>query len=263
MAEPRVLTLDIENGPNLAYVWGLWDQNIAPVQLADDSTILCFAAKWLNEKKTIFSSIAQDKPENMIKHAWDLLDEADVVVGWNQKGHDIKHLNREFLEYGYGPPSYYANLDLLTLVRSKFKFPSNKLEYVANKLGVGQKMKNSGFELWLRCMAGTLTPNTEVDIDAWKEMEKYNRQDVKVTEGAYLKVRGWDTSSFNMATFVGEDVCRVCAGRHLERRGFKAKGASIYQQYRCMDCQAWSTSKSPVKNDDDGNELYRPTLKAI
>jgi DNA polymerase elongation subunit (family B) len=258
MPEPKILTIDIETAPNLAYVWGLWDQNVALNQLVQESTILCFAAKWLNEKKTNFYSLPKDGPEGMIEAAYELLDQADVVVGFNHRSFDIKHLNREFILSDRYAPSYYANIDLLTIARSKFKFASNKLEHIAAQLQVGKKMKNSGFELWLGCMAGTIIPNTELNPIAWAEMEKYNRQDVKVTEAAYLKMRNWDTSNVHLGVFAGNaDACRVCAGRNLEKRGFKAKGSSVYQQYQCRDCGAWSRAASAIKSDE------KPTTRAL
>lgn len=257
MTEAKILTIDIETAPNLAYVWGLWDQNVALSQLVQESTVLCFAAKWLHKKKIEFYSLPKDGAEGMIDAAHELLDEADVVVGWNHKSFDVKHLNREFILSDKYSPSHYANIDLLTIARSKFKFASNKLEHVADQLGVGQKMKNSGFELWLGCMAGTIIPDTDLNPAAWLEMEKYNRQDVKVTEAAYLKMRNWDTSNVHLGSFTGnQDACRVCAGSNLEKRGVKAKGASIFQQYQCRDCGAWSRGAKAIGET-------KPTTRAL
>jgi len=60
-----------------------------------------------------------------------LMDEADVVCGWNSTTFDHKHIKREFLEAGMLPPSPTKDLDLMRVVKSQFRFPSNKLDYVA------------------------------------------------------------------------------------------------------------------------------------
>ena len=46
----RVLLYDIETVPNLAYVWGKWEQNV--IRFESEWHMLCFAYKWLGEKKT-------------------------------------------------------------------------------------------------------------------------------------------------------------------------------------------------------------------
>ncbi len=36
--------------------------------------------------------------------------------------------------------------------RSKFRFVSNKLDYIAQRLGLGKKTAHEGHELWLKVM---------------------------------------------------------------------------------------------------------------
>ncbi|NIV35232.1 MAG: hypothetical protein GWN58_38990, partial [Anaerolineae bacterium] len=50
--------------------------------------------------------------EGMLEGAWELLDEADAVVHYNGKKFDIPTLNREFVKYGFTPPSPYKQIDL-------------------------------------------------------------------------------------------------------------------------------------------------------
>ena len=61
--------------------------------------------------------------------------------------------------------------------------PSNKLDYVAQKLEVGAKVKHSGFKLWIDCMAG--------DDKAWKEMKKYQVHDVNLLIDLYEILLPW------------------------------------------------------------------------
>jgi len=51
------------------------------------------------------------------------------------------------------------------------------------KIKVGAKVKHSGFELWIKCMAG--------DAKAWKEMKEYQIQDVNLLIDLYEKLRPW------------------------------------------------------------------------
>jgi RNase_H superfamily len=225
----RTLVLDIETSPNLAYVWGLWQQNVAISQIASSTEVICFAAKWHGEKKVYFSRDMQD--------AFDMLHEADAVVTWNGDKFDIPHLNREFITRGMGLPSPYKSIDLLKTSRFKFKFPSNKLDYVAQALGVGAKLHHTGFQLWLDVMAD--------DEKAWRLMERYNKQDVRITERVYDRMLPWIPSLPHPGLFDGGD-CPACGSDHSERRGYAYTAVSTFQRFHCLDCGRWYRSTKRV-----------------
>lgn len=229
---PKILFLDIENTPCLGYIWGIWQQNVSLNQLLDVSETLCFAAKWQNSKDVSFSSLQTHTKEDMLKHIHSLLDEADIVVTYNGKRHDIPHLNRGFVEVGLTPPSPYKQVDLLETTKRQFKFPSNKLEYVVEAFSVGKKMKNSGFELWLGCMRN--------DEDSWKEMKKYNIQDIKILESLYAKVLPWIKNHPNLSMHHSSAlVCPHCASEKVQKRGVSITKTSRYQRYQCNGCGTW------------------------
>ena len=54
--EPKILLYDIETAPIQAYVWGLWDNNVALNQIETDWYILSWSAKWLGtpENETMY-----------------------------------------------------------------------------------------------------------------------------------------------------------------------------------------------------------------
>lgn len=183
----KTLFLDIETTPMQVYAWGLWDQNISIDQIIKSTEMLCFGARWLGEKKVIFKSVHHDGKEAMLEELHKLMDEADVLVGWNSAAFDHKHINREFLEAGMAPPSPVKDLDLMSITKANFLFPSNKLDYVAQKLEVGAKVKHSGFKLWLDCMAG--------NKKAWKEMKEYQIQDVNLLIDLYDILLPWFVTS--------------------------------------------------------------------
>ena len=235
--EFKLLVLDIETAPNLGYVWGLWDQNVAPVQVQEWSSVICFAAKWYGKSKVMFHSDFHDGHDAMIERAWQLLDQCDAVIHYNGKAFDIKHLNREFIKADLGPPSPFKDIDLLTVARSRFKFPSNKLDAVSRELGVGSKVKHEGFELWLACMAN--------DAAAWGRMKKYNVGDIKITEAVYEVFRPWIRNHPNVGLWTGEsDACRVCNSVNMHRRGHYRTNTGVYYKYQCQTCKAYSRSKN-------------------
>ena len=237
----KILFLDLETSPNLAYVWGLWDQNISLGQIVDSTEVICFGARWYGQRKVQFSSIHHDGKVEMLKAIHELLDEADAVVGWNSAGFDVKHLYREFIENGLLPPSPHKDIDLLRTSRQRFKFPSNKLDYVAQKLGIGAKVKHSGFELWVKCMAG--------DEKAWREMKKYQIQDVNILIGLYEKFLPWIKNHPNRGLHDGKpEACISCASSNLHSRGTERTGAAEYRRYQCKDCGKWQRGSKSVQS---------------
>lgn len=188
----KILMLDIETTPIKAYVWGLWDQNVSIDQIIEPTEMLCFGARWLGQKKVIFKSAHHDGKKAMLEELHRLMDEADVLVGWNSAAFDHKHINREFLENGMQPPSPVKDLDLMSVTKANFQFPSNKLDYVAQRLGVGAKVKHSGFSLWIRCMEG--------DEKAWREMKKYQIQDVNLLIDLYYELLPWFVGKGNVTS---------------------------------------------------------------
>lgn len=227
----RTLLLDIETAPHLVYAWGLFDQNININQIVEPARMLCFSAKWLDEKEVMFFS-EWDDGEDMIHAAHRLLDEADVVVHYNGKRFDIPHLNREFVLYSLGPPSPYAQIDLYQTVKSRFRFASGKLDHVAQELGVGAKAHHEGVDLWLKTMAG--------DEKAQKRMERYNKQDTKLLQGLYYALQPWIVGHPNTRLYDG-GACPVCSApaSKLQRRGFAYTATGRFQRYHCQVCGAW------------------------
>jgi hypothetical protein len=171
--------------------------------------------------------------EVMIREMWELLDEADMVVHYNGTAFDMKHLNREFLRYNLGPPSHYHQIDLLKTVRKQFKFPSNKLNYVSQALGLGKKTPHTGFQLWLDCM-----DNKAV---AWQTMERYNKKDVKLLRSLYHKLLPWIHNHPNLGMWVTEPaspVCPNCASTNVHKKGTQHNTKTCsYTRYKCNSCK--------------------------
>ena len=234
----KILLLDIETSPNTAHVWGLWQQNVGLKQLLESSYVLCWAAKWLGEKEIMFDSVHQSREKTMLKKIHALVNEADAVIHYNGTKFDMPTLNKEFLLQGFNPPAPYKQIDLLRTMRSNFRFPSNKLDYVAQRLGLGSKTSHEGHELWVKCMAG--------DENAWKTMEKYNKQDVVLLEQVYNRVLPWIKHHPNRNLFSAEAVCPTCGSSALQKRGTAVTTTVRYQRYQCKDCGTWSQSSGSL-----------------
>jgi len=238
----KILAWDIELTPMTVYSWSLWPNFIPIQQIEKPQQVMCFGARWYGQSKVHFKSVYHQDKQTMLDSIHALLDEADAVLSWNGAGFDTKHINREFIEAGMAPPSPYIEIDLMRVAKRKFKFASNKLDWVSQMLGVGQKVQHEGFQLWLDCM--------DNKPSAWKKMKEYQLQDVNLLIDLYEKLRPWIDNHPNVNTAVddGIDRCVACGSQHVVIAGTRVTGTGKYRRYQCQDCGKWMRGKTMIAN---------------
>jgi hypothetical protein len=230
----KILLLDIETSPYLAEVFDLRNVNIRAEQILRHSETICFAASWYHRKGIEFRSIYHDGKDAMVKRAWDLLDQADVVVHYYGTRFDIPKLNQEFLLAGLPPPSPYQQLDLYKTVK-RFGFSHSSLGNALVRLGLTPKVKHEGQALWRGCLA--MVPG------AWRKMRRYNKGDVIALRELYDRLGPWILGHPNAALYRGANfACSRCGSGSLQKRGFSYKRSAKYQRYQCQGCGGWSVS---------------------
>lgn len=230
----RILLYDIENSPALGYTWGKYEQDV--IEFERDWYLLSFAYKWAGEKtvrvlalpdfKTYKKDHYDDK--ELTKAIWELMDEADVVIGHNSDSFDNKKVQTRMVVHGFAPPSPYKTVDTLKVARKYFRFSSNKLDDLSKTLGIGRKVPHTGFKLWKDCMAG--------DLKAWALMKRYNKQDVVLLEQVYEALKGWIN---NHPRIGSTKTCPNCEG-NLQSRGFAITRTGKKNRYQCNSCGAWT-----------------------
>jgi len=242
---PRVLVFDIETAPMLSYMWSMWQQGFGLNQIETDWYVLSWSAKWLGEDGVMYQDNRHaenlEEDAELLRGIWKLLDEADVVITQNGIKFDSKKLNARFIINGFQPPSSYKHIDTLAIAKRKFAFTSNKLEYMTDQLNTKYKKlkhgKFPGFELWKECLAGNL--------DAWNEMEEYNRYDVLSLEELYYKLSPWDNKlpNFNLYNDDLGITCK-CGSTEFVKDGFAYTNLSKFQRYRCTNCGSESRGRT-------------------
>lgn len=234
----KVLFLDIETLYMTVRVWRPGEQYISHDQMDKDWNIISWAAKWLgSDQEVMYQDNRKAKhircDKQLLKGIWKLLDEADVIVTQNGKGFDIPKLFARFIINGMQPPSSFKQIDTKLIAKKHFGFTSASLAYMLDKLGVKYKKlkhkKFPGMELWEECEKG--------NIEAWNEMELYNKHDVLGLEELWEKLRPWDNSvNFNLFTDTTYEACK-CGGEYI-KNGYAYTSVGRYQRYRCFDCGA-------------------------
>jgi DNA polymerase elongation subunit (family B) len=241
----KILLLDIETAPHQVYVWGMWDQNVQLDRLIEHGRTLCWAAKWYGDEPTQVQIGAEkfDGRKRMIRRIHKLMNEADIVVTYNGSKFDIPMLNNEFVKLGLTPIRPNKHIDLLKTAKSQFRLASNKLNYIAEYLGVGSKVKHKGFSLWVGCLAG--------DGKDWEDMVDYNIGDVELLEKVYTRLRPWVKNHPDVAVENQEEHCAACGSSNIQRRGVRRTKAFSIVRVHCQDCGSWT----------DGSKKRIPSIK--
>lgn len=245
---PKVLILDIETAPMLAYVWGRWKQNVGLEQTVAESYVICWSAKWLYSPLMMGDVLTPEEAVvaddyRVCASLWEVFNKADIVVAHNGDNADIPWANSRFIIHGFPPPKPYFSVDTLKIARRHFGFSSNKLDALATYFGFPNKV-DVGFKLWRGCLQG--------DTQSLKDMLAYNKQDVVILEEVYLKLRPWCKGHPNMANLMDSDVvvCPHCGSKEyvMLKEEFYYTSIGKYQLYRCSACGATFRDRFSIKD---------------
>jgi hypothetical protein len=107
--------------------------------------------------------------------------------------------------------------------------------------------------MWKECLAG--------NIEAWKEMEIYNKYDVLALEELYGKLIPWDSSvNFNLYHDSDVNECK-CGGKDFIRNGFYYTNVGKFQKHKCKSCGAETRDRVNLFSDDKRASLKTHTVR--
>lgn len=228
--KPKILLFDIETAPNLAYVWGKYEQDV--IAFKQEWHMLSFAYKWLGDDKVYCVTMQDQKNDKKIaKKLRDLFDKADVVIAHNGDAFDIKKARARFAFHGLKPPSQFATVDTLKVAKRYFNMNSNRLNDLGIYFKVGEKVKHTGFDLWLGCLKNSKK--------SWALLRKYNKQDVLLLEKVYNKLLPWMERHPNLAALREIKGCPKCGSEEICKDGVRANASGLQQQWHCKSCSGY------------------------
>jgi len=136
------LFFDIETSPNIGLFWTAgYKQNISHENIIKERAIICICYKWAGEDEV--HSLTWDKNQNdkkLLEQFIKILNDANEIIGHNGDRFDLPWIRTRCLYHRIPIFPNYTTLDTLKNSRSKFKFNSNKLDYIASFLGLGKKI---------------------------------------------------------------------------------------------------------------------------
>src|SRR4029078_5971501 len=128
----------------------------------------------------------------------------------------------------------YITVATLKISRSKFRFNSNRLDYIAKYLGIGSKIKTT-FSLWRDILL-------DKDPKAMSDMVKYCKGDVVILEQVYKALKNHIEPKQHYGSLYHDDrgSCPECGSLDLviSRTRTSASGL-VKRQYQCGDCHKY------------------------
>ena len=245
----RVLVLDIETQRAIVETFNLFRPFIHIDRVLTPTRVLCFAAKWRGEDKVIFKASWDDDDEDaylrMMRSAFGLLNEADIVVTWNGDRFDLQWFESELGRLKLGRPAPYKSIDLIKTNKRWFKGGqmSMKLDWTARQWLKDRKVPHGATDLWHDIRHGSRAEFRA----ACKTMREYNIHDTVLTERVFDEYLPW--LNINLALYEDNDDdllhCTKCNSTNLKRDGKKYYNtlAYSYQMHRCKDCGSTSRGK--------------------
>lgn len=232
----KILIFDIETKPAMSYHWRMFKENISVDQNIDPGGILCVGYQWLGEQEVYTLAEWELGEEEMLRKTHALIMEADAIVGKNSIRFDLPHLQTWFLKYDLDPLPRLTHIDLEKAARYKFKFLSNKLDFITQFLGIGSKLDHEGFNLWKKVMEG--------DEQARHTMLEYCAHDVRITTELYERMKGWITDHPAVRA-VGRMACPTCGEHKTQSRGKRYTACFEIERYQCTNptCRRWFDGK--------------------
>lgn len=226
----KVLFFDIETSPNVVYSWRIGNQiSLDPSCIIEERKMICASWKWLGED-TIYN-MSWDKNQddkNLARELAKALLKADVSIGHNGDNFDLKWIKTRLIYHKLDPVGNISTIDTLKIARNNFRFNSNKLDYIGQYLGIGQKIDTGGFSLWKEVLAG--------NKKSLKKMMDYCDQDVLLLEEVYKKLL---PHAKNIPIHLGNSKlseCPNCGSEDTIKHGTRRRKTGIYQRHQCKGC---------------------------
>jgi hypothetical protein len=227
------LFFDIETSPNICYSWRIgYNLNLQPHDIIQERKIICISYKWENEDK--IHSLTWDKNQcdkQMLIDFVNVANTSDEMIAHNGDRFDIKWIRTRCIFHRIPMLPSYKTLDTLKKAKSGFNFNSNKLDYIAQFLGVGAKVQHRGFDMWKDVLKGS--------NEAMKEMVVYCEGDIIVLEDVFLTMQNYIKPNTHVGVLNNnlKYSCPCCGSENIEliKNNVTAMG-TIKRLINCLDC---------------------------
>ncbi len=238
MTKRKRLFFDIEVSGNIAMVWQTgYKISVSPESIIKERAIICICWKW-EDSKEVFEAHWDSKQNDkaLLQKFIKVANEADEMVGHNGDRFDLAWIRTRCLFHKIDIFPKYTTIDTLKVARQAFRFNSNKLNYIADFLGIGQKIKTE-FGLWKDIVL-------HKDKAAMDKMIKYCKKDVLLLEQVFKALNSHILPKTHYGVKFGGDrgTCPECGSDELVVSMRRVMASGIKKiAYKCNTCHKFHT----------------------
>ena len=127
------LFFDIETSPNIGFFWSAgYKLNIPYSNIIKERAIICICYKWEGDDKVYSLNWDNNQDDKkMLEKFMVVANEATELVGHNGDRFDLPWIRTRCLYHRIPVFPTYTTIDTLKHSRSKFRFNSNRLDYIS------------------------------------------------------------------------------------------------------------------------------------
>jgi DNA polymerase elongation subunit (family B) len=227
------LYFDIEVSANVGLFWQSgYKLQVGTENIIKERAVICICYKWEDDKDVYYLQWDNKQDDKkLLQEFIKVANEADELVGHNGDKFDLAWIRTRCLLHRIDMFPTYNTIDTLKIARSKFKFNSNRLDYIGKFLGLGQK-NHTNFDLWKDIMLKNCKKAMNTMID-------YCIQDVVLLEKVHKELNNHIPSKTHYGVIFGGDrgSCPECGSDDLIRkdRRILASG-TIKLVLKCNTC---------------------------
>jgi DNA polymerase elongation subunit (family B) len=229
----RRLYFDIEVSANVGLFWQSgFKLQIGTENIIKERAIICICYKWEDDKDVYYLQWDKNQcDKKLLQEFITVANEADELVGHNGDKFDLSWIRTRCLLHKIDMFPTYNTIDTLKIARSKFRFNSNRLDYIGKFLGLGQK-NHTNFDLWKDIMLKNCTKSMKIMID-------YCIQDVVLLEKVHKALNNHIPAKTHYGVIFGGDrgSCPECGSDEVIKNNRRVMASGLVKiQMKCKNC---------------------------
>jgi len=241
---------DIETSPNVTMSWRVGRKiHLDYSNIILERAIICIAYKWEGEKKVDVLEWNKGCDKKLLKEFSAIALDADELIAHNGDKFDMRWFNTRNIFHGLPALPRFKTVDTLKIARSNFYFNSNRLDYLGQFLGLGNKIKTE-FGLWKDICQHNCP-------EAMSKMVRYAKQDVKLLQAVWEKINAYHPQKTHVGTMMGRSkwTCPHDGSKNVSKHKLKFTAAGTRQrQMQCLDCGHYYTINAKAEQDYEDND---------
>jgi DNA polymerase elongation subunit (family B) len=229
----RRLYFDIEVSANVGLFWQSgYKLHVGTENIIKERAVICICYKWEDDEDVYY--LQWDKKQcdkKLLQEFINVANEADELVGHNGDKFDLSWIRTRCLLHKIDMFPTYNTIDTLKIARSKFRFNSNRLDYIGKFLGLGQK-NHTNFDLWKDIMLKNCTKSMNIMID-------YCIQDVVLLEKVHKALNNHIPAKTHYGVIFGGDrsSCPECGSDEIVKNNRRVMASGLVKiQMKCKNC---------------------------